>query len=79
MFSAQAIPIYGAGNFNYTFSIGAGLELYRSHPAPDPDTRFGTRSLRAEYRYHHISNGSTAPQNPGIDNGLFQLTYSFGR
>ncbi len=77
MFSAQAIPVSLAGNFNYTFSVGAGLELFRSRP--DPAARFGTRSLRAEYRYHHISNGSTAPENPGIDNGLFQLTYSFGR
>ncbi len=77
MFSAQAIPISTAGNFNYTFSVGAGIELFCSHPGPD--TRFGTRSLRAEYRYHHISNKNTATENPGIDNGLFQLTYSFGR
>ncbi len=77
MFSAQAIPISTAGNFNYTFSVGGGIELFSSHPGPD--TRFGTRSLRAEYRYHHISNKNTAPENPGIDNGLFQLTYSFGR
>jgi len=35
--------------------------------------------VRAEYRYHHISNHETASQNPGIDNELFQVTYAFGR
>ncbi|MGO9636654.1 MAG: acyloxyacyl hydrolase, partial [Terracidiphilus sp.] len=69
MYSTQPIPVPEAGSFNFTFDMGAGLELYRS----------GTRSVRAEYRYHHISNHNTANQNPGIDNGLFQVTYSFGR
>jgi hypothetical protein len=69
MYSTQQIPIPGAGSFNFTFDLGAGVELYRSK----------TRSIRAEYRYHHISNHNTANQNPGIDNGLFQVTYSFGR
>ncbi|MGA7832309.1 MAG: acyloxyacyl hydrolase [Terracidiphilus sp.] len=68
MYSTQPIPISTAGSFNFTFDFGAGLELYRSK----------TRSVRAEYRIHHISNHWTAHDNPGIDNGLFQLTYSFG-
>jgi opacity protein-like surface antigen len=69
MYSTQPIPVEGAGNFNFTFDLGVGLELYRSK----------TRSIRAEYRYHHISNHDTAAENPGIDNGLFQVTYAFGR
>lgn len=69
LYSTQSIPVNGAGSFNFTFDIGAGFELYRSH----------TRSLRAEYRYHHISNGDTAEANPGIDSGVFQLSYVFGR
>jgi opacity protein-like surface antigen len=68
MYSTQEIPVIEAGSFNFTFDIGAGFELYRSK----------TRSIRAEYRYHHISNHDTAPENPGIDNGLLQVTYSFG-
>ncbi|MGA2276685.1 MAG: acyloxyacyl hydrolase [Terracidiphilus sp.] len=68
MYSTQPIPISTAGSFNFTFDFGAGVELYRSK----------TRSVRAEYRIHHISNHWTAHDNPGIDNGLFQLTYSFG-
>jgi hypothetical protein len=69
MYSTQPIPVPEAGSFNFTFDFGAGFELYRSM----------TRSVRAEYRIHHISNHGTADQNPGIDSGLFQLTYSFGR
>jgi hypothetical protein len=69
MYSTRPIPINGAGSFNFTFDLGAGIELYRSK----------TRSVRAEYRYHHISNDDTANENPGIDNGLIQVTYAFGR
>ncbi len=67
MYSTRPIPIASAGSFNFTFDFGAGLELYRSR----------TRSIRVEYRYHHVSNKNTAMQNPGIDNGLFQVTYCF--
>lgn len=69
MYSVKPIPVADAGSFNFTFDLGAGIELYRSK----------TRSVRAEYRFHHISNHDTARENPGIDNGMFQVTYSFGR
>jgi opacity protein-like surface antigen len=69
MYSTKPIPIAYAGSFNFTFDLGAGIELFRSK----------TQSVRAEYRFHHISNHGTAQYNPGIDNGLFQVTYSFGR
>jgi len=69
MFSTKPIPISTAGSFNFTFDFGPGIELYRSK----------TKSIRAEYRFHHISDADTSNANPGIDNGLFQLTYSFGR
>jgi opacity protein-like surface antigen len=69
MYSTQPIPISTAGSFNFTFDFGAGIEVFRTK----------TRSVRAEYRIHHISNAYTSSANPGIDNGLFQLTYSFGR
>jgi hypothetical protein len=69
MYSTKAIPIAQAGSFNFTFDVGVGLELYRSR----------SQSIRAEYRIHHISNHTTALYNPGIDNGLFQVSYVFGR
>lgn len=69
IYSTHPIPVDDAGSFNFTFDFGAGLEIYRAK----------TRSVRLQYRYHHISNRDTAKTNPGIDNGLFQVTYAFGR
>jgi len=69
MYSTEQIPVDDAGAFNFTFDIGGGVEIFQSE----------TRSIRADYRYHHISNDDTAGYNPGIDSGLFQITYSFGR
>jgi opacity protein-like surface antigen len=69
MYSTQAIPVDGSGSFNFTFDFGAGVEWFRAN----------RHSWRAEYRYHHISNHDTANVNPGIDNGVFQLSYVFGR
>jgi hypothetical protein len=69
MYSSQPIPDFTAGAFNFTFDIGSGIEYFRNH----------SNSLRAELRYHHISNHYTANFNPGIDNVLFQLTYAFGK
>ncbi|HTV83546.1 MAG TPA: acyloxyacyl hydrolase [Acidobacteriaceae bacterium] len=68
MYSTQEIPVDHAGSFNFTFDFGAGIELFRTH----------ARSIRAEYRFHHLSNADTARENPGVDCGLFQLTYCFG-
>lgn len=69
MYTTQVVPVDGAGSFNFTFDAGIGVEVYRSR----------TKSLSLEYRYHHFSNNNTAAANPGVDNGLFQATYSFGR
>lgn len=68
MFSTHPIPVETAGSFNFTFDFGVGLEWYRTH----------SRSLRFEYRFHHISDHDTTDFNPGIDNGLFQVSYVFG-
>lgn len=69
MYSTQPIPVASAGSFNFTFDVGAGFEFYRTH----------SHSYRVEYRYHHISNHDTASDNPGIDNGVVQISWLFGR
>jgi opacity protein-like surface antigen len=63
------IPVFDSASFNFTFEVGAGVEIYRSH----------TRSCQLEYRYHHLSNAGSGAENPGIDSGMFKLSYSFGR
>ena len=69
MYTSQPIPVTDAGTFNFTFDFGGGIEYFRTH----------SQSIRLEYRFHHISNNETAPANPGIDSGLFQVSYEFGR
>jgi Lipid A 3-O-deacylase (PagL) len=69
MLSAKKIPLDSAGTFNFTFEFGAGLEYYQSQ----------SRSIRLEYQIQHFSNAYTAQDNPGVDNGLFKVTYNFGR
>jgi len=67
MYSTQPIPIDTAGSFNFTVDAGGGVEIFRSK----------SRSIRVEYRYHHLSNADTAQDNPGVESGIFQLTYCF--
>ncbi|MCL2659919.1 MAG: acyloxyacyl hydrolase [Acidobacteriaceae bacterium] len=77
LFSTRPIPIAGAGSYNFTLEIGGGLEFYLR--PTQSESLFGNRSLRVEYRFHHISNADTANSNPGIENGLLQVAFSFGR
>ncbi len=65
--SPRDIPVFNSSSFNYTFEFGGGVQVYRSH----------TRSCNLEYRYHHLTNSGGAV-NPGIDSGVFKVTYSFG-
>lgn len=68
IFATRPIPVDDASSFNFTFSLGAGIEFYRS----------ANRSIRAEYRLHHLSNAGIA-DDPGIDSQIIQVTYAFGR
>jgi len=69
LLSAKRIPVDTAGSFNFTFQLGAGVEYFRTP----------TQSIRLEYQLQHFSNAYTAQTNPGLDDGLFKLTYAFGR
>ena len=67
--SARDVPVDQSRSFNFTFELGFGVEYYLRPK----------RSLRLDYRVHHLSNAYTGFNNPGIDSNLFQLSYSFGR
>jgi len=69
MYTSRPVPVAGAESFNFLFSFGPGIELYRS----------GRRSISVEYRFSHFSNRDTAPENPGTDNMMLKVSYSFGR
>jgi hypothetical protein len=50
-------PVPGSSQFNFTFNFGTGVQVFA----------WKRSSLLLGYKYHHISNASTAPQNPWVD------------
>jgi hypothetical protein len=70
MYTSRPVPIFTAEAFNFVFDFGAGLELFHSETKK--------RSISLEARYHHFSNRDTAEANPGTDNIVYKISYSFG-
>ena len=59
----RRVPVPNARAFNFTFDVGGGVRW-----------RVGERLwLRAGYKFHHLSNAMTAPENPGIDAQVFYV------
>ena len=63
------VPNNQSTRFNFTFEFGTGLEWY----ARD------RRSWSVDIRFHHTSNAFLGLQDPGIDNVMYRVSYSFGR
>lgn len=53
--------------FNYTLAGGGGVEFLTD----------GGKSITAGFKFHHISNASTGNINPGFDQSLFYVGYTF--
>jgi hypothetical protein len=69
MYTNRPVPVADAEAFNFVFDFGTGVELFRSK----------SKSISLEVRYHHFSNRDTAEANPGTDNVMYKISYSFGR
>ena len=67
--SSRDVPIDDSSRFNFTYEFGGGVEWFYKQ----------TGSVRVGFEIHHISNAHIGATNPGIDSGLFQFTYCFGR
>jgi len=65
----RQVPILGASQFNYTISLGFGVQFF---PRPG-------RSFTVGWKYHHLSNNYQAHLNPGIDSGVFYVGFSMFR
>ncbi len=57
------VPVEGSSKFNFLLSLGGGLQIWYGE----------NQSMSLGYKYHHISNGYTARQNPGVDSNLYYL------
>lgn len=65
---SREVPVAGSASINFTFSWGAGLQVFTSP----------SKSVTVGYRFHHISNANSGtPFNPGIDSNFLYLGYSF--
>lgn len=63
--SQRGLPIDGAAQVNYLFSIGPGIEFYYQP----------NRAIRLEYLYRHMSTfDPSLNTNPGVDAGVFRVT-----
>jgi hypothetical protein len=69
--SAEPVPEdqTDASGLNFLFDFGGGVR-YRIRPR---------QSLTFGYRFLHISNAGTTSFNPGVDNNVFYVGYSFLR
>ena len=67
LYFTDQVPVVNSSQFNFTFSFGAGVQIFRGN----------RNALTLGYRYHHISNDETAPRNPGVDSNLFYVGYSW--
>ena len=67
--SPRDIPVFDSSAFNFTFSLGTGIEFFqRPHHA-----------TRLEYRIQHMSNDYTGATNPGVDSQMLQGSFIWGR
>ena len=68
LYFTEQVPVTNSSQYNFTFSFGGGVEIFSRY-----------ESILLGYRFHHISNGSTAALNPGIDLQMLSLGFSFRR
>lgn len=60
-------PNFVGTRFAFTADVGAGLEFRLKNK----------KSFTVGYKYYHISNGDRGIENPGYDNNLFYIGYTF--
>jgi hypothetical protein len=63
------VPVPDSSQLNFMFSFGGGLEFFRE----------SRNSWTLGYRYHHISNDEVGVRNPGIDNHMIYVSYTWAR
>lgn len=66
--SPRDIPMFDTSAFNFTFSLDAGIQLWRDR----------THATLIEYRIQHLSNADIGYGNPGIDSQMLHVSYMWG-
>lgn len=60
---SREVPVANSKSYNYTIELGGGL-LWELRPR---------LRLRTGYMFHHLSNGWSATENPGLDGDVFYV------
>jgi len=63
----ERTPNFTGTRFAFTADVGGGIEYRLSKK----------RAVTFGYKYYHISNGNRGIENPGFDNNLFYIGYTF--
>ena len=63
----ERTPNFVGTRFAFTADVGIGLEIKLKDK----------RAITFGYKYYHISNGNRGIENPGFDNNLFYIGYTF--
>jgi hypothetical protein len=67
--SPRDIPLFDTSAFNFTFSFGAGLRMFRTP----------THATELEFRVQHFSNAYLGTAiDPGIDSRMVRMSYLWG-
>lgn len=67
LYFSQRTPNFTGTRFAYTADVGGGIEFKLNEK----------RAVTVGYKYYHISNGNRGFQNPGFDNNIFYVGYTF--
>jgi hypothetical protein len=67
LFLDKRTPNYFGTHFQYTADVGGGLEIRLKDK----------KAVTVGYKYFHISNGNRGISNPGFDNNLIYVGYTF--
>ena len=63
MWFTREVPVANSKSYNYTSELGGGVLWEFS----------SGRRLRLGYMFHHLSNGWSAQENPGLDGDVFYV------
>jgi hypothetical protein len=63
----KSTPNFGGTRFQFTLDFGGGLEVRLKD----------RKAVSVGYKFYHISNGYRGLQNPGFDNNVFYVGYTF--
>ena len=67
--SPRDIPVFDSSAFNFTFSLGTGIEFFQRP----------RHATRVEYRIQHLSNKYIGYTNPGVDSQMIQASFVWGK